>query len=148
VNLTPVNSNKHADMLGMTRPLTADEVDYMQASVERIYTKFTELVAEGREMTVADVDAIAQGRVWAGSDALKIGLVDEIGTIEDAIRYAALSIEGVESLNDVQVAEYPKPQTALEAIMESLMGGENIFAELPFERGKVYARIPYDITIE
>ena len=148
VNLTPVNSNKHADMLGMTRPLTADEVDYMQASVERIYTKFTELVAEGREMTVADVDAIAQGRVWAGSDALKIGLVDEIGTIEDAIRYAALSIEGVESLNDVQVAEYPKPQTALEAIMESLMGGENIFAELPFERGKVYARIPYNITIE
>ena len=148
VNLTPVNSNKHADMLGMTRPLTTDEVDYMQASVERIYTKFTELVAEGREMTVADVDAIAQGRVWAGSDALKIGLVDEIGTIEDAIRYAALSIEGVESLNDVQVAEYPKPQTALEAIMESLMGGENIFAELPFERGKVYARIPYDITIE
>jgi len=148
VNLTPVNSNKHADMLGMTRPLTAAEVDYMQASVERIYTKFTELVAEGREMTVADVDAIAQGRVWAGSDALKIGLVDEIGTIEDAIRYAALSIEGVESLNDVQVAEYPKPQTALEAILESLMGGENIFAELPFERGKVYARIPYDITIE
>lgn len=148
VNLTPVNSNKHADMLGMTRPLTAAEVDYMQASVERIYTKFTELVAEGREMTVADVDAIAQGRVWAGSDALKIGLVDEIGTIEDAIRYAALSIEGVESLNDVQVAEYPKPQTALEAIMESLVGGENIFAELPFERGKVYARIPYDITIE
>ena len=148
VNLTPVNSNKHADMLGMTRPLTAAEVDYMQASVERIYTKFTELVAEGREMTVADVDAIAQGRVWAGSDALKIGLVDEIGTIEDAIRYAALSIEGVESLDDVQVAEYPKPQTALEAIMESLMGGENIFAELPFERGKVYARIPYDITIE
>ena len=135
-------------MLGMTRPLTAAEVDYMQASVERIYTKFTELVAEGREMTVADVDAIAQGRVWAGSDALKIGLVDEIGTIEDAIRYAALSIEGVESLNDVQVAEYPKPQTALEAIMESLMGGENIFTELPFERGKVYARIPYDITIE
>lgn len=148
VNLTPVNSNKHADMLGMTRPLTAAEVDYMQASVERIYTKFIELVAEGREMTVADVDAIAQGRVWAGSDALKIGLVDEIGTIEDAIRYAALSIEGVESLNDVQVAEYPKPQTALEAIMESLMGGENIFAKLPFERGKVYARIPYDITIE
>lgn len=148
VNLTPVNSNKHADMLGMTRPLTAEEIDYMQASVERIYSKFTELVAEGRDMTVADVDAIAQGRVWAGSDALKIGLVDEIGTIEDAIRYAALSIEGVESLNDVQVAEYPKPQTALEAIMESLMGGENIFAELPFERGKVYARIPYDITIE
>ena len=148
VTLTPVNSNKHADMLGMTRPLTAAEVDYMQASVERIYSKFTELVAEGRDMTVEDVDAIAQGRVWAGSDALKIGLVDEIGTIEDAIRYAALSIEGVESVNDVQVAEYPKPQTAIEALLESFMGSENILAKLPFERGKVYARIPYDITIE
>lgn len=148
VNLTPVNSNKHADMLGMTRPLTAEEIDYMQASVERIYSKFTELVAEGRDMTVADVDAIAQGRVWAGSDALRIGLVDEIGTIEDAIRYAAFSIEGVESVNDVQVAEYPKPQTAFEALLESLTGGENILAKLPFERGKVYARIPYDITIE
>ena len=149
VTLTPVNSNKHADMLGMTRPLTASEVDYMQASVERIYSKFTELVAEGRDMTVADVDAIAQGRVWAGSDALKIGLVDEIGTIEDAIRYAALSIEGVESVNDVQVVAYPKPQTALESILESLTGsGESILAKLPFERGKVYARIPYDITIE
>lgn len=149
VTLTPVNSNKHADMLGMTRPLTASEIDYMQASVERIYSKFTELVAEGRDMTVADVDAIAQGRVWAGSDALKIGLVDEIGTIEDAIRYAALSIEGVESVNDVQVVGYPKPQTALESLLESIMGnGESILAKLPFERGKVYARIPYDITIE
>ena len=148
VTLTPVNSNKHADMLGMTRPLTAEEVDYMQASVERIYSKFTELVAEGRDMTVADVDAIAQGRVWAGSEALSIGLVDEIGTIEDAIKYAALSIEGVESLNDVQIAEYPKPQTAIETLLESLMGSENILAKLPFERGKVYARIPYDITIE
>ena len=149
VTLTPVNSNKHADMLGMTRPLSASEIDYMQASVERIYSKFTELVAEGRDMTVADVDAIAQGRVWAGSDALKIGLVDEIGTIEDAIRYAALSIEGVESLNDVQIAAYPKPQTALESLLESIMGGgESILAKLPFERGKVYARIPYDITIE
>lgn len=148
ITLTPVNSNKHADMLGMTRPLTAEEVDYMQASVERIYSKFTELVAEGRDMTVADVDAIAQGRVWAGSEALNIGLVDEIGTIEDAIKYAALSIEGVESLNDVQIAEYPKPQTAVEALLESFMGSENILAKLPFERGKVYARIPYDITIE
>ena len=99
-------------------------------------------------MTVADVDAIAQGRVWAGSEALSIGLVDEIGTIEDAIKYAALSIEGVESLNDVQIAEYPKPQTAIEALLESFMGSENILAKLPFERGKVYARIPYDITIE
>ena len=50
VNITPVNSNEHADMLNMFRALTPKEVDYMQASVERIYTKFTEIVSEGRDL--------------------------------------------------------------------------------------------------
>ena len=56
VNITPVNSNRHADMYGMMRPLDQAELDYMQASVENIYDEFTSLVAEGRDMTVADVD--------------------------------------------------------------------------------------------
>ena len=117
VNITPVNSNRHSDMYGMMRPLDKAEFDYMQASVENIYDEFTSLVAEGRDMTVEAVDAIAQGRVWTGSDALGIGLVDEIGTIEDAILYAALSVDGVQSLNDVQIAEYPKPQTTMEMLL-------------------------------
>lgn len=160
VNITPVNSNKHADMLTMMRPLTNDELDYMQASVERIYDKFTALVAEGRDMTVEGVDAIAQGRVWAGAEALEIGLVDEIGTLEDAITYAAFCIDGVSSLDDVKVEAYPKPMTALESLLETLMGDTSIFADTPFESveeafrnwnasesGKVYARIPYEISI-
>lgn len=160
VNVTPVNSNRHADMLNMTRPLTAAEVDYVQASVERVYTQFTELVSEGRDMTVEAVDNIAQGRVWAGTDALEIGLVDEIGTIEDAIRYAAFCIDGVESVNDVQIAEYPKPLSPIEMFLESFGGGNSVFAGTPFESvenafkdwnasesGKVYARIPYEISI-
>ena len=109
VNITPVNSNKHADMYSMMRPLDKAELDYMQASVENIYDKFTKLVSEGRGMPVARVDEIAQGRVWTGADAIGIGLVDEIGTIEDAINYAALSIEGVTGVQDVQVVGYPKP---------------------------------------
>lgn len=160
VNVTPVNSNRHADMLNMTRPLTAAEVDYVQASVERVYTQFTELVSEGRDMTVEAVDNIAQGRVWAGTDALEIGLVDEIGTIEDAIRYAAFCIDGVESVDDVQIAEYPKPLSPIEMFLESFGGGNSVFAGTPFESvenafkdwnasesGKVYARIPYEISI-
>ena len=159
VTVTPVNSNEHADMLGMMRPLTGNEIAYMQASVERIYTKFTELVAEGREMTVADVDAIAQGRVWTGAEALEIGLVDEIGTLEDALRYAAVCIEGVEGLDQVQIAEYPKPLSTMEALLESFGAGEGVFTgtaledvEIAFrnasatESGKAYARLPYEIS--
>ena len=162
VNVTPVNSNEHADMYGMIRPLDNKEVAYMQASVEKIYDKFTSIVAAGRDMTVDDVDAIAQGRVWTGAEALGIGLVDQIGTIEDAINYAATSIEGITSVNDVQVVAYPKPQTPIEALLESFGGqGESIFAGTPLEdvetafsgwteaqSGKMYARIPYEIIVK
>ena len=162
VNVTPVNSNEHADMYGMIRPLDNKEVAYMQASVEKIYDKFTNIVAAGRDMTVEDVDAIAQGRVWTGAEALGIGLVDQIGTIEDAINYAATSIEGVTSVNDVQVVAYPKPQTPIEALLESFGGkGESVFAGTPLENvetafsgwteaqsGKMYARIPYEIIVK
>ena len=160
VTVTPVKSNDHADMLTMMRALTPQEEAYMQASVERIYTKFTSLVAEGRDMTVADVDAIAQGRVWTGAEALEIGLVDEIGTLEDALKYAAMSIEGVTSLSDVQIAAYPKPLTTLEMLLESFGGNKSVFAGTPLESieqaflgwdasqaGKAYARIPYEIIV-
>ena len=85
VTVTSVNSNKHSDMYSLMRPLDGAEKAYMQASVENIYDKFTGLVANGRGMTVEDVDNIAQGRVWSGAEALEIGLVDQIGTLEDAI---------------------------------------------------------------
>ena len=96
-------------------------------------------------MTVADVDAVGQGRVWSGAEAIGIGLVDRIGTIEDAINYAALTIEGVDSIDDVQVVAYPKPQTTLEALMESLGAKESTFESMA--TGKPYARIPYEIHI-
>ena len=161
VNITPVNSNEHSDMYNGFRALDKKELDYMQASVENIYDKFTKLVSEGRGMPVARVDEIAQGRVWSGADALGIGLVDEIGTIEDAINYAALSIEGVTGVQDVQVVGYPKPQTPMEALLESLTGETNAFAGTAFEgiadafqefgkqdAGKAYARMPYVLTVE
>ena len=160
VNITPVNSNKHADMYNMMRPLDQAELDYMQASVENIYDKFTGLVAEGRDMSVAAVDEIAQGRVWTGAEALGIGLVDEIGTIEDAIRYAVSCVDGANGMNDVQVAAYPKPLTTMDMILESFGEGKNVFAGTAFEgienafkdwsaseSGKVYARMPYEFSI-
>lgn len=160
VTITPVNSNRHADMYSMMRPLDKAELDYMQASVENIYDKFTSLVAEGRDMTVPQVDEIAQGRVWTGAQGLKIGLVDEIGTIEDAITYAVSCIDGSANLSSVQIEAYPKPLTTLDMIMESLGEGKSVFAGTPLESvehafrnwsssesGKVYARMPFEFSI-
>ncbi len=160
VNITPVNSNEHGDMYNMMRPLSKSELDYMQASVERIYDKFTGLVAEGRKMTVEAVDNIAQGRVWTGAEALGIGLVDEIGTLEDAINFALICAEEASGSSDIQIAEYPKPMTTLDILLESLGGTENAFSGTPLESvadafmdwnsnesGKVYARLPYEISI-
>ena len=162
INITHVNSNRHSDMYTGMRALDQAELDYMQASVENIYDKFTNLVSEGRDMPVARVDEIAQGRVWAGADAIKIGLVDEIGTLEDAINYAALSIEGVNGVQDVQIVEYPKPLSSMEVLLEALGAGESsVLAGTSFEGietafrsfgkqdiGKAYARMPYVITVE
>ena len=133
----------------------------MQKTVENVYARFTGIVAEGRDMTPETVESLAQGRVWTGAEAVANGLADEIGSIEDAIIYAALSIEGVENLADVQIAEYPKPQTTLEMLMESLGGTTpSVLAGTPFENieaafktaqatetGKTYARLPYEYVI-
>jgi protease-4 len=161
VNVTPVNSNEHADIYSGLRPLTPAETRYMQATVESVYESFTSLVAEGRDMSVAQVENLAQGRVWTGAEAVRNGLVDEIGNIEDAIRYAVLSIEGVENADEVQLVEYPKPQSTLEILLESLgRKSQSVFGGTPLENvetafrswnasetGKTYARLPYEIIV-
>ena len=167
VNMVSVSSNKHTDMYSLMRPFDDAERDYMQASVENIYDKFVNTVAEGRGLEADYVDSIAQGRVWAGSDALKIGLVDEIGTLEDAINYAS-ALAGDPSRSSLNVVEYPKPQTSLEMLMEMLgqtSPEETVFSGTPFEsvaevlndwsrRVKknpadvVFARIPYAIDLQ
>ena len=139
-------SHKHADMTRLTRPLDVAEYKYMEHSIESIYDKFTTLVSEGRGIEKAKVDEIGQGRVWTGADAIKIGLVDEIGTLNDAIEYAA-SAAGLESW---QLSEYPKPLTCLELIMENI--GQNSEHKYVKALGKltepqVIARMPYQITI-
>lgn len=152
LNVYTIKTHEHADMFNMMRPLDAEEERYMQASVDTIYTKFTELVAQGRGMEVGYVDEIAQGRVWAGTEALEIGLVDEIGGLADAIEYAA----AVSGYSDYEVVQYPKPKTQIEMLMEQF-GGMDAMLESPFENayrnleevsGKMYARLPWDYEFE
>ena len=166
LNMVYVTSNKHGDMYSLMRPLDKDELDYMQASVESIYDRFVNTVSEGRSLDPEFVDSIAQGRVWAGSDAIGIGLVDEIGTLEDALKWAAAA-GGNADLAAWAVAEYPKPQTEMERMMEMFgqkSPEENILSGTPFGDaagmlldwyGRVqknpadvmFARIPYLIDI-
>lgn len=160
VNITPVNSNPHADMYGMMRPLDSKETAFMQASVEKIYDRFTQIVAEGRNMSVGDVDAIAQGRVWTGAQALEVGLVDAIGDLDDAVLHAAFIIDPENGMDNIQVMEYPRPLTRLEMFTSMLTGEEFMDVSEPLrgiysafrtwdesQSGKVYARLPYALDI-
>ena len=82
------STNKHA-VLSTNRKLTEGEMEIIQSEVDEIYAQFLSRVAEGRGMTTEAVNVIARGRVWTGVDAKRIGIVDELGGISDAIRYAA-----------------------------------------------------------
>ena len=162
VGVESVGSNKHSDMFSLMRPFDKDELAYMQASVEDIYESFVNLVATSRDMEPARVDEIAQGRVWTGVDALEIGLVDEIGTLEDAIAYAA-ALADFYSSDEYKVVGYPQPLTVMEELLMSFGQAPEepaILADTPFagiakaakeltkeQPSAVYARLPYMLEI-
>lgn len=153
VNITSISSNKHGDMLSLTRPFDKAEYDYMLRSIETIYDKFTAIVSEGRGIPQEQVDAIGQGRVWTGADALGIGLVDEIGTLTDALEYAA-TLAGDVDLSKWKVVGYPTPMTQMEMLLYqfAMDGGDDYsilakaFGDL--KSAKVLARLPYEIEIK
>jgi protease-4 len=109
-----VQTNKHA-AFSLNRKLTTEELGNIQQEVDDIYMDFLQRVAEGRKMTTEQVNVIARGRVWTGSDAIKIGLVDELGGLKDAIKYAAKTA----GIKQPKVLYYPfVEENPLEAIME------------------------------
>lgn len=84
-----VETHKYAGMMTVTRPLTEEEKGIIQGFIDNFYHTFTQRVADGRKMAVAQVDSIGQGRVWTGATAQRIGLVDELGGLEAATNEAA-----------------------------------------------------------
>ena len=161
IGTTTISSNRHGDMYSGMRALDNAEIAYMQESVEDIYDTFTAIVAEGRGLDREYVDEIAQGRVWAGTDALDKGLVDQIGGIEDAVS-CAISMTGSANtdIGSWLIEEYPKPMTTMDMLMEMLGQNASVFAGTPLEAvetafrdwdesmtGQVYARMPYEISI-
>lgn len=147
VGVETVSSSKHGDMMSLTRPFDQAEYNYMLRSIEDIYDQFTTIVSEGRGIPKADVDAVGQGRVWTGDDAMKIRLVDEFGTLEDAIAYAA-ELAGESDLAAISVKGYPAPLTMMEQMMSSFNGKKpdySVRLKEELSRPRIVARLPYEL---
>ncbi len=113
LNVETVKSNKHADFGSMARPFNTDERAIMQGYINRGYALFTKRCADGRQMSIADIEAIAQGRVWTGEMAKELGLVDMLGDIELAKTIAAEKA-GIESYT---LVSYPKETGAFDMFL-------------------------------
>ena len=113
VTFDGVKNAPYADVPTVARPLAPVEAQRMQSSVDTIYELFKGHVARGRKMSMADVDSIAQGRVWTGTDAKRIGLVDGLGGLGRAIQSAAR----IAGLSDYKVVTYPEPTDKLTTMM-------------------------------
>ena len=109
-----VNTNAYADFGSVFRPMTEFERKTILRSIEHVYADFLKCVALGRGKTTETIDSIGQGRVWSGVDALELGLVDELGTLEDAI---ALAAERAGCADNYRLSVYPK-------------GGEDFMAQM------------------
>jgi protease IV len=163
-----VKTGKFADALTISRPKTPEELAVFQRMVDWIYAEFITKVAEGRGLDRAKVEEIAQGRVWSGTEAKELGLVDELGGLDAAIAYAAQKA-GLGSHYRLQ--EYPRQKELFEALQDifeknapgfahtkegsglAAKIAQKIEAELKVLRSfndptGVYARLPMNLPIQ
>ena len=130
-------TNKHA-VISTNRKLSEEEIGIIQNEVDAIYMQFLNRVAEGRGMTTDAVNKIARGRVWTGSDAIKIGLVDKLGGISDAIEYAA----GKAGIKDKKIRYWPeKEEDTFTELLEQFM--EDTDAELEMSSSEMPESLKY-----
>lgn len=110
-----VRTGPFADMGSMDRALTEPEKKFFQASTDSIYNTFKSRVSEGRKRNMEYVDSIAQGRVWTGTRGMSVGLVDEIGTLSDAVKAAA----SMAKITTYRLKEYPEKKNILEQLFNN-----------------------------
>ena len=161
-----VKTAPYADLETSSRPKTPQELAINQRMVDRIYDRFLEIVAAGRKLPKASVAQIAQGRVWSGQEAKKLGLVDEIGGLQQAILAAAelaklgdnwhiqdapkqrrLEERLLEKLLGVRSSTSPTPPNPLIAEFEEVQELAKILSSLNDPKG-VYSRVPYHFKID
>ncbi len=112
ITIDGVKSNDHADFLTGFKAMDPTELNVMQQNVEQTYGLFVKRVSDGRKMSMAAVDSIGQGRVWAGKDAIAIGLVDKLGSIDDAIAKAAQ----LAKVSNYKLVYYPQQKSFFEKL--------------------------------
>lgn len=153
-----VKTNELADLGSVSRPLTRVEREIIQNEIERIYETFINHVAEGRGLPVSTVDSIAQGRVWSGVDAKRIGLIDDFGGLNYAIEQAA-ELAGIE---EYRIAEYPEQKDIFEMLREGFGTTETRWLQSKLgdsyrvyeamqqtsEQTGILMRMPFDVHIE
>jgi len=118
ITFDEVKTNPYADYIPVTRPMNDAEKKIITRDIENIYSTFITHVSEGRKMTVAQVDSIGQGRVWSGIDAKRIGLIDEFGGLNDAIKEAAK----LAKIKDYRMMELPEQKDTFQQLMETFSG--------------------------
>lgn len=144
----------------MARPFNDEELDYLQAYVNRGYQLFRQRVADGRRQKTVDIEKVAQGRVWLGSDALKIKLVDELGGLNQAVAKAA----SLAKLKEYHTKNYPAVPSWTEQLMASAGRNNYLDEQLRLTLGDLYepfvmlrsmnerevlqARIPFVLNIK
>jgi len=152
-----VGTGDYSDFITVTRAYTPYEMAFMQGSVDKGYRTFTNKVAEGRGMTIEEVLAISGGRVWTGTQAKENGLVDVLGSYNDAIKIAAQAAD----IEEYSLKMYPQQKPFFEKLMEGF-GGQtrSIFAKdhilAPYEKQLkslkelegVQARMPGELIIQ
>ncbi|OYD43249.1 signal peptide peptidase SppA [Sphingobacterium cellulitidis] len=159
IHFDAVKTSKFADMdVDMDRPLSEEEKGIIQGGVNKIYQVFLQRVAEGRKIDVAQVDSIGQGRVWTGEQAVKLKLVDRVGTLDQAIAAAAKKAK----LEKYRISEYPRMKDPFASIwstskdkikmwmLEDEMGDYvKYLKELKriSQQSGIQARIPYLVEI-
>jgi protease-4 len=115
ITFDTVTTGRFADIYSVSRPRTAEEMAVLQRSVDAIYNAFIERVATSRKLTPDSVRVIAEGRVWSGVDAMRIGLVDSLGGLEVALRSA---VAQAKITGDFSVREFPRARSAAELLSE------------------------------
>lgn len=159
ITFDTLNTGAHAGLGSIQRPLTAEEKNIVQREVEKIYDTFLTRVSEGRNIAKADVDSIAQGRVWSGVDAKRLKLIDEFGNLNTAITLAAKKAK----LDKYRTISLPEQKDFLRQIMDdqeeenasvllkTALGDQyNLYRELKslLTTNGIQARMPYSINIQ
>ncbi|MDO6802155.1 signal peptide peptidase SppA [Wenyingzhuangia sp. 1_MG-2023] len=155
-----VSTHNNGMHYSVMRPVDERFKNVVKESIENIYDVFLQRVADGRGMTKEKVNEIAQGRVWTGASALEIGLVDELGSLDDAIAYAASQVE----LKEYSIMELPnyeidfkkmiglspfiKAQIGIEEILPSELVDKAASLKNLFETKSTQARMPFEMKIE